>query len=83
MFVSGLAAAAGCQLVAACDISLATSRSSFSTPGANVGLFCSTPGVAVSRSANLKTSALMVLAGLPISASGTEMPEVPDWQTPD
>lgn len=66
----GLAAAAGCQLVAHCDIALATERSTFSTPGADVGLFCSTPGIAVSRAANLKTSAFMVLTGKSINAHG-------------
>lgn len=65
---TGLAAAAGCQLVAACDIALCTEASRFSTPGANVGLFCSTPGVAVSRSANLKAAAFMLLTGTAIDA---------------
>ena len=42
--VDGLATAAGCQLVASCDIAVATENSRFATPGVNVGLFCSTPG---------------------------------------
>ena len=42
--VNGLATAAGCQLVASCDIAVATDNSKFATPGVNVGLFCSTPG---------------------------------------
>jgi len=66
----GIAAAAGCQLVASCDISIATTNSQFSTPGASVGLFCSTPGIAVSRAANLKTAAYMVLTGNSITAKG-------------
>lgn len=48
--VNGLATAAGCQLVASCDIAVASEKSRFATPGVNVGLFCSTPGVAVGRS---------------------------------
>lgn len=48
--VNGIATAAGCQLVASCDIAVATDKSSFATPGVNVGLFCSTPGVAIGRS---------------------------------
>ncbi len=70
--VAGLAAAAGCQLAASCDIVLATEHSTFSTPGADVGLFCSTPGIAVSRSANLKMAAYMVLTGRSITANGKE-----------
>ena len=67
--VDGVAAAAGCQLAVTCDISLATVTSKFSTPGASVGLFCSTPGIAVSRSANPKFAALMLLTGDAVSAS--------------
>ena len=47
--VNGVATAAGCQLVASCDIAVATEISTFATPGINVGLFCSTPGVAIGR----------------------------------
>lgn len=47
--VNGLATAAGCQLVASCDIAVASDKSSFATPGVNIGLFCSTPGVALAR----------------------------------
>ncbi|CAL8073478.1 unnamed protein product [Orchesella dallaii] len=66
--VNGLAAAAGCQLVAACDFSIATEKSSFSTPGASFGLFCSTPGVAVSRKVSRSTAAFMVLTGQALNA---------------
>ncbi|KAH9521444.1 enoyl-CoA hydratase domain-containing protein 3, mitochondrial isoform X3 [Dermatophagoides farinae] len=67
--VDGLAAAAGCQFVASCDIVLATERSHFSTPGANVGLFCSTPGIAVARSVHRRMAAYMLLTGRPINAN--------------
>ncbi|XP_077501919.1 enoyl-CoA hydratase domain-containing protein 3, mitochondrial-like [Amblyomma americanum] len=66
--VNGLAAAAGCQLVATCDIVLATDKSSFSLPGAAFGLFCSTPGIAVARCVPQKTSAYMLMTGNAINA---------------
>ncbi|XP_043475061.1 enoyl-CoA hydratase domain-containing protein 3, mitochondrial [Leptopilina heterotoma] len=66
--VDGLAAAAGCQLVAACDIAICTEKSSFSTPGANVGIFCSTPGIPLVRNVPRKVAFHMLLTGLPISA---------------
>ena len=47
--VTGLAAAAGCQLVSSCDLVLATPTARFSTPGASVGLFCHTPGIPLAR----------------------------------
>ena len=47
--VHGTAAAAGCQLVASCDLAFADDNATFATPGVNIGLFCSTPMVAVSR----------------------------------
>ena len=67
--IDGIAAAAGCQLVAMTDIAVASARSSFSTPGVSLGLFCSTPGVAVARSVPLKTSAYMLYTGLSITAN--------------
>ncbi|CAG9824179.1 unnamed protein product [Phaedon cochleariae] len=67
--VNGLAAAAGCQLVAQCDIAICTENSSFSTPGSNFGIFCSTPGVPMARKVLRSTSLNMLLTGLPISAS--------------
>ncbi|XP_045581937.1 enoyl-CoA hydratase domain-containing protein 3, mitochondrial isoform X2 [Procambarus clarkii] len=66
--VNGIAAAAGCQLVASCDIVIATHNSSFSTPGGSVGIFCSTPGIPLVRSVPRKVSAHMLLTGLPITA---------------
>jgi len=66
--VNGVAAAAGCQLVAMCDIAIATKSSSFSVPGSSVGLFCSTPGIPLARVVPRKMSAYMLLTGIPISA---------------
>lgn len=54
--VNGLATAAGCQLVASCDIAVASHKSSFATPGVNIGLFCSTPGVALGRAVPRKVT---------------------------
>lgn len=66
--VHGLAAAAGCQLVAGCDIAVCSENASFSTPGASVGIFCSTPGVALVRAIPSKVAADMLFTGEPISA---------------
>lgn len=61
--VDGLASAAGCQLVATCDLAYASSRAGFCTPGVNIGLFCSTPMVAVSRAMPSKLAMEMLLVG--------------------
>ena len=61
--VSGIAAAAGCQLVASCDLAVASDQASFMTPGVNIGLFCSTPMVAVSRNISRKKIMEMLLTG--------------------
>jgi len=66
--VHGAAFAAGCQLVATCDLALSTNDAIFATPGVNIGLFCSTPMVAVSRSVNKKETMKMILTGEPITA---------------
>ena len=66
--VHGAAFAAGCQLVASCDLAYSTRDSLFATPGVNIGLFCSTPMVAVSRKINRKTMMKMLLTGEPIKA---------------
>ncbi|XP_046443963.1 enoyl-CoA hydratase domain-containing protein 3, mitochondrial-like [Daphnia pulex] len=66
--VDGIAAAAGCQLVAMCDIVVASTNATFSTPGINLGLFCSTPGVAVARAIPMKLASYMLFTGLPLSA---------------
>ena len=66
--VHGVAYAAGCQLVASCDLAYSTNEAMFATPGVNIGLFCSTPMVAVSRKVNRKRTMRMLLTGDPISA---------------
>ena len=66
--VHGAAFAAGCQLVATCDLALSTNDAIFATPGVNIGLFCSTPMVAVSRNINRKKTMKMLLTGESISA---------------
>ena len=67
--VHGAAYAAGCQLVASCDLAFSTKEALFATPGVNIGLFCSTPMVAVSRKINRKPMMKMLLTGEPIKAS--------------
>jgi enoyl-CoA hydratase/carnithine racemase len=66
--VHGVATAAGCQLVASCDLALAAEQATFATPGVRIGLFCSTPMVAVSRAVGRKRSLQMLLTGQPIDA---------------
>ena len=66
--VHGAAYAAGCQLVASCDLAYSTKDALFATPGVNIGLFCSTPMVAVSRKINRKPMMKMLLTGEPIKA---------------
>ena len=66
--VQGLATAAGCQLVATCDLAVASEDAGFCTPGVQIGLFCSTPAVALSRAVNPKQAMEMLLTGIPISA---------------
>jgi enoyl-CoA hydratase/carnithine racemase len=67
--VHGAAFAAGCQLVASCDLAYSTKDSIFATPGVNIGLFCSTPMVALSRVVNRKQLMRMLLTGVSIKAS--------------
>jgi len=66
--VHGAAYAAGCQLVASCDLAYSTRDALFATPGVNIGLFCSTPMVAVSRKIGRKSMMKMLLTGEPIKA---------------
>jgi len=67
--VKGIATAAGCQLVASCDLAVASEAAAFATPGVDIGLFCSTPMVALSRNVPRKQAMEMLLTGEPISAA--------------
>ena len=67
--VHGIATAAGCQLVASCDLAVAAGEAKFATPGVNIGLFCSTPMVALSRNVTRKHAMEMLLTGEMISAA--------------
>ncbi len=67
--VDGVATAAGCQLVAACDLAVAAEGAQFATPGVKIGLFCSTPMVPVSRAVGRKRALEMLLTGRPIDAA--------------
>jgi enoyl-CoA hydratase/carnithine racemase len=67
--VQGVATAAGCQLVASCDLAVASEEASFATPGVDIGLFCSTPMVALSRNVPRKQAMEMLLTGEPIPAT--------------
>ena len=67
--IHGAAYAAGCQLVASCDLAYSTNTATFATPGVNIGLFCSTPMVAISRKVNRKNMMKMLLTGEFIKAN--------------
>ncbi len=67
--VRGIATAAGCQLVAACDLAIAAEGARFATPGVRIGLFCSTPMVELSRVVGRKRAMEMLLTGEPIDAA--------------
>jgi enoyl-CoA hydratase/carnithine racemase len=67
--VHGIATAAGCQLVASCDLAVASENAQFATPGVNIGLFCSTPMVALSRAVGAKAAMEMLLTGDMIQAA--------------
>ncbi|MBF0372340.1 MAG: enoyl-CoA hydratase [Alphaproteobacteria bacterium] len=66
--VHAMATAAGCQLVASCDLAVASTEARFATPGVNIGLFCSTPMVALSRAVGRKAAMEMLLTGHPVDA---------------
>lgn len=66
--VQGLATAAGCQLAATCDLAVASENAAFATPGVDIGVFCTTPSVALSRAVPTKVAMRMLLTGEPISA---------------
>lgn len=70
--VAGVATAAGCQLVASCDLAVAADSARFATPGVNIGLFCSTPMVALSRNVSRKHAMEMLLTGEMIDATRAE-----------
>jgi enoyl-CoA hydratase/carnithine racemase len=67
--VQGVATAAGCQMVASCDLAIASEAASFATPGVDIGLFCSTPMVALSRNVPRKQAMEMLLTGEPVTAA--------------
>jgi enoyl-CoA hydratase/carnithine racemase len=67
--VNGIATAAGCQLVATCDLAVASDTARFATPGVHIGLFCSTPMVALSRVVPRKQALEMLLTGVPIDGA--------------
>ncbi|WP_404385271.1 enoyl-CoA hydratase [Caenispirillum salinarum] len=70
--VHAMATAAGCQLVASCDLAYAAEEAKFATPGVNIGLFCSTPMVALSRAVGRKKAMEMLLSGRPVTAHEAE-----------
>jgi len=70
--VQGIATAAGCQLVASCDLAVASREARFATPGVNIGLFCSTPMVALSRNVTRKHAMEMLLTGEMIGAEDAQ-----------
>ncbi len=67
--VQGMATAAGCQLVASCDLAVAVEEATFATPGVRIGLFCTTPMVALSRAVGRKRALQMLMTGEAISAA--------------
>jgi enoyl-CoA hydratase/carnithine racemase len=66
--VHGVATAAGCQLVAACDLAVAATEATFATPGVRIGLFCSTPMIPLTRAIGRKRALQMLLTGEPVDA---------------
>ena len=81
--VNGIATAAGCQFVASCDLAIASDSSKFATPGVNIGLFCSTPMVALSRNVSKKNSMKMLLTGEMISADEAKRISLINDSVPD
>ncbi len=71
--VHGIATAAGCQLVAACDLAIASTDAKFATPGVNIGLFCGTPSVPLARNVAPKHALDMLFTGEPISAETAQI----------
>ncbi|MBT5110208.1 MAG: enoyl-CoA hydratase [Rhodospirillaceae bacterium] len=82
--VHGMATAAGCQLVATCDLAIASTTAKFATPGVHIGLFCSTPMVALSRNVGRKAAMEMLMLGEPVDAArALELGLVNKVVTPD
>ncbi len=81
--VHGVATAAGCQLVASCDLAVASNQSRFATPGVNIGLFCSTPMVALSRAVTKKHAMQMLLLGDMIPAERAYEMGLVNWLVDD
>lgn len=81
--VHGVATAAGCQLVAAADLAVAGKSATFATPGVNIGLFCTTPSVAVSRTISRKKAMEMLLTGEPVTAAAAEAMGLINSAVPD
>ena len=81
--VHGVATAAGCQLVATADLAIAGKSATFATPGVNIGLFCTTPSVAVSRTVSRKKAMEMLLTGEPIKATAAEAMGLINSAVPD
>ena len=81
--VNGIATAAGCQLVASCDLAVAGESARFATPGVNIGLFCSTPMVALSRNVSRKAAMEMLLLGDMVPAAKAKDLGLVNWVVPD
>jgi len=81
--VHGIATAAGCQLVASCDLAVAAESARFATPGVNIGLFCSTPMVALTRSVGRKQAMEMLLTGDMLDAAGAKAAGLVNRVVPD
>jgi enoyl-CoA hydratase/carnithine racemase len=81
--VHAMATAAGCQLVATCDLAVAADSARFATPGVNIGLFCSTPMVALTRAVGRKKSMEMLLSGEAIDAKEAERIGLVNQSVPD
>jgi enoyl-CoA hydratase/carnithine racemase len=81
--VNGIATAAGCQLAASCDLAVAGESARFATPGVNIGLFCSTPMVALSRNISRKAAMEMLLLGDIVPAAKAKELGLVNWVVPD
>jgi enoyl-CoA hydratase/carnithine racemase len=81
--VNGIATAAGCQLVATCDLAVAGTSAVFATPGVNIGLFCSTPMVALTRNLSRKAAMEMLLLGETIGAAKAKELGLVNWIAPE